>query len=65
MSDYIVKVTKTEGQTRITIPRMLAEESHLRYIDIVKLTKIKPGVVLIEEYHGKESKKRGLQKNPA
>lgn len=57
LDSYIAKVVKTKSQTRITIPRMLAEESGLRDVDVVRLVKLTKGAIRIEAYHGKKDSK--------
>ena len=43
----ICKVTRTDGQTRITIPKMLVEETEMNDIDYVILQSTEPRQITI------------------
>lgn len=56
MASYIVKVTQSEGQTRITIPKVMAGETGLDKAKVVEVWKTEEHIIHIKEYHGKEGK---------
>ena len=43
----ICKITRTDGQTRITIPKMLVEETEMNDIDYVILQSTEPRQIMI------------------
>lgn len=58
MPRYIVKLTQTEGQTRLTIPKLLAVESGLRKAQVVEVWYTEDKIISIKEYKGAEDQDR-------
>lgn len=63
MMEWVMKLSKSYGQYRVTIPRELIEDIDFDEVLFVRLRKC-PGVgILIEEYHGKGKEKGGIQED--
>lgn len=60
-----MKLSKSYGQYRVTIPRELIEELDFDEVLFVRLARGIKGGILIEEYHGKGKEKRDIQKDQA
>ena len=60
MARYIVKVTQSEGQTRITIPKMMAEETGLDKAKVVEIWLTEEKIIQLEEYHGEDGKEEHI-----
>jgi len=60
-----MKLSKSYGQYRVTIPRELIEELDFDEVLFVRLLRGIKGGILIEEYHGKGKEKRDIQKDQA
>jgi len=58
MAIWIQKITPSGGQYRVTIPKDLVKLAGLETARVVEITKIRKGVIKIEEYHGKKSDQR-------
>lgn len=59
MAIWIQKISDSGGQYRVTIPKDLAKVAGLDTARVVEITKLRKGVIKIEEYHGKkETRKR-------
>jgi len=63
MYKHVVKITQYKGQTRVTIPKVIAKETGIDKAVIVIMESMKDKSIKIKEYHGKDVKKRDLQKN--
>lgn len=60
MSRYLVKVTQTEGQTRVTIPKTIAEKTGLDKARVVEIWSTEEHIIHIMEYHGKTKEDRSI-----
>lgn len=60
-----MKLSKSYGQYRVTIPRELIEELDFDEVLFVSIERGIKGGILIEEYHGKRKEKRDIQKDQA
>ena len=63
--EWVMKLMKSYGQYRVTIPRELIEEVGFEKVLLVRLEKICKGGILIDEYHGKSKEKRDLPEDQA
>ena len=57
---WVVKLSKSYGQYRVTIPRELIEEVCFEDVLFVRLESFPVNTVLITEYHGKGKEKRDI-----
>jgi len=58
MGAYIVKLTQTEGQTRLTIPKTLAEETGLAKVLVVEVWKTEKHIIHVKEWDGEKRRNR-------
>lgn len=58
-------MTQYEGQTRVTIPKVLAALTGIDRARVVEMWFTEQRIIHIKEYHGEEQEKRGLQENQA
>lgn len=65
MGDWIVKLTRDRGQTRVTLPRLLIAEVGFDDVEVVRLRRGMRGMIIIEEYHGKSKEKRDIPEDQA
>lgn len=56
MPRYIVKVTQSEDQTRVNIPKALAAATGLDKVRVAEVWFTKGRIIHIKEYHGKKAK---------
>jgi len=63
--DWVVRLTKSYGQYRITLPRTLVEECKLEEVEFVELRMGQSGWIIIGEYRGKRKEKGDLPENQA
>lgn len=57
MAIWIQKITEWGGQFRVTLPKDLVKIAGLDKARVVEVSKVKKGVIKIEEYHGKKANK--------
>ena len=53
---YVVKITQSKGQTRITIPRVVAVSTGLDKAKVIELLIHPDKSIKIKAYHGEEEK---------
>lgn len=59
----LVKVTHSRGQTRITIPKIIAKETGLDQAYMVGIEQSEDNSIIIKEWDGRKDKKRDIQKD--
>jgi len=59
----IVKVTHSSGQTRITIPKRIAEETGLDKAYMVEIEQGWDKTIIVKEWDGSKKRKRDIQEN--
>ena len=62
---WVQKVTHHKGQTRVTIPKPLAESTGLDKADVVVIHGSDRKLITLEEYQGERPKKTGIQRDKA
>jgi len=63
MLRYIIRVVNDQYQTRICIPKVIAEETGFNKVRLATIESGKDGTLYIKELKDDTTKKRGLQKN--
>jgi len=58
--DRVVRLQKHGGQYRVTLPRELIIKAGFEDVEFVKLYRVVPGRIVIEEYYGREKEKGDL-----
>lgn len=56
MYSYVIKINRYKGQTRITIPKVVALLTGIDKAKVIELTVLKDKSIKIEVYHGEKGK---------
>lgn len=64
MYKIIVRVTNNKGQTRISIPKVIAKETGLKKATRALIESMEDNSIVIKEWKPGDEEKRDIQKNP-
>jgi len=60
MAAYIIKVTRSGGQYRVTLPKDLVRVLGLEKVRVVEIWEGEDDTIMMKEYHGKKNRERRL-----
>ena len=63
MAVYIQKLTKANGQYRLSLPRTLLESAGLDKTRVLELWVTKKSIINIREYHGRKETERTVSRS--